>query len=189
MTDVLLPGTDSFWVEPGRLLAGPYPGAPTRDEAAAKLTAFLAAGITRFIDLTEEGEGPPLRPYAPLLESIASERGLTATHQRLSIVDVSVPTVAQMRAILTVLDEALTAGESAYVHCWGGVGRTGTVIACWLIEQGRTPEAALEELTKIRRSTDRAKAGRVAPETEEQRAFVRAWRSQDDPHAPIPAQC
>jgi hypothetical protein len=173
-------GTDSFWVRPGRLLAGPYPGAPTRDEAATKLTAFLDAGVTRFIDLTEEGEGPPLHPYAPLLEEIARARGIDVAHRRLSIVDVSVPAVERMRTILAAIDDALSAGEPAYVHCWGGVGRTGTVIACLLIEQGRTPEAALEELADVRRATDRSRQGRVAPETDEQRAFVRRWRPQSD---------
>ena len=62
-----LPG-DSFWVMPGRLLAGPYPGAADKQEASAKLNAFLDVGVTCFIDLTEEGEGPPLHPYEQLLD-------------------------------------------------------------------------------------------------------------------------
>lgn len=38
------PSGDSFWVIDDRLLAGPYPGAPTRKEAKAKLEAFLDLG-------------------------------------------------------------------------------------------------------------------------------------------------
>ena len=172
------PGTDSFWVEPERVLAGPYPGAATDTEAEAKLGAFLDAGITCFVDLTEEGEGPPLRPYAPLLQSIAAERGITATHLRFSIVDVDVPSRRHMQAILAAVDDALAADERVYVHCWGGVGRTGTVIGCRLVDQGHTPEMALEKLADLRRRTQRAKAGRVAPETAEQRDFVRGWPAQ-----------
>ena len=58
-----LPG-DSYWVIEGQMLAGPYPGAPTNEAARQKLEAFLDAGVTCFVDLTEEGEGPPLHPYA-----------------------------------------------------------------------------------------------------------------------------
>lgn len=172
------PDTDSFWVEQERLLAGPYPGAHAKIEARAKLAALLDAGITRFVDLTEEGEGPPLHPYAALLQALAAERQVTSTHQRLPIVDVSVPTPQRMRAILATIEEALGAGERVYVHCWGGVGRTGTVIACRLVGQGYTPEAALRHLTELRRYTQRARAGRIAPETAEQRAFVRAWTGE-----------
>ena len=30
-----------------------------------------------------------------------------------------------------------------YLHCWGGVGRTGTVVGCWLVRHGRTGDEAL----------------------------------------------
>lgn len=170
--------TDSFWVEHERLLAGPYPGAATPADAEVKLAAFLDAGITCFIDLTEEGE---LRPYAHLLPSLAGDRDITVAHERHPIVDVSIPSPSEMRAILTAVDQALAVGERVYVHCWGGVGRTGTVLACRLVEQGRTAEAALQELAELRRHTQRAEAGRIAPETEEQRAFVRAWTVERDP--------
>ena len=50
------PIPDSYWVEPGRLLAGEYPR--DRDDATSliKLRRLLEAGITLFLDLTEEGE-------------------------------------------------------------------------------------------------------------------------------------
>ncbi len=59
------PIPDSYWLVPGKLLAGEYPGAQAEAEARMKLRAFLDAGVTCFLDLTEEDEG--LRPYSPLL--------------------------------------------------------------------------------------------------------------------------
>ncbi len=166
-----LPG-DGFWVEAGRLAAGPYPGAPTKEEATAKLDEFLDAGITCFVDLTEEGEGrPPLYPYAQLLRNRAAIRGVDVRHIRLPIRDVQVPQPWIARAALHVIDEALAHDEVVYVHCWGGVGRTGTIVGCRLAGQGETdPLARLQEL---RAGT--ARAHRVAPETEEQRKFVTSW--------------
>jgi protein-tyrosine phosphatase len=35
-----------------------------------------------------------------------------------------------MTTILDAIDESMTAGKPVYVHCWGGMGRTGTVIGC-----------------------------------------------------------
>jgi hypothetical protein len=43
------------------------------------------------------------------------------------------PTVGYVMRILDDIDEARARGGTAYVHCWGGVGRTGTVIGCWLM--------------------------------------------------------
>jgi ADP-ribosylglycohydrolase len=60
------------------------------------------------------------------------------------------------------------------VHCWGGVGRTGLVVACWLQEQGRTPEAALEELSTLWKTTEKS-AWRESPETAEQVDWVKTW--------------
>ena len=169
---------DSYWVQPGRLLAGPYPGAASKAEAVAKLDAFLDAGVTCFVDLTEEGEGPPLHPYSSLLRQRATKRGNRVTHLRMPIRDVDVPTAWQMRAILGAVRLALEEGETVYVHCWGGVGRTGTVVGCLLVEDGMSAGAVLAHLAELRGGTQRAH--RVSPETHAQRAFVTGWKTPSE---------
>jgi len=166
---------DSYWVIPGRLLAGPYPGAPSKSAAQAKLDAFLDAGVTCFVDLTEEGEGPPLHPYAALLRTRAAKRGFRVTHLRMPIRDVDIPTSWQMRAILSAIRLALEEGETVYVHCWGGVGRTGTVVGCLLVEDGTPSTEVLGRLAQMRVHTERAP--RVSPETDAQRKFVTTWKA------------
>ena len=178
---------DAFWFEDGAILAGPYPGKPTRVAAAASLDALLDLGITCFVDLTEEGEGPGprgLHPYEALLRERAAARGVDAWHVRMPIRDVDVPEPWRMRAILDLIATARASGRRVYVHCWGGVGRTGTVLACRVADLGWGADEALSRLAHARRHTARAKAGRVAPETATQVAFVRAWRP---PHEPRPA--
>ena len=58
-----------------------------------------------------------------------------------------------------------------YVHCWGGVGRTGTVVGCLLADRGLGYDEALAELAALRAGT--RKGDRAAPETDEQRAVIR----------------
>ena len=67
------PTLHAYWVEPGVLLAGEYPGARTEAEAERKLRSLLDVGVRRFVDLTEEGE---LEAYAPLLQRLARQRGV-----------------------------------------------------------------------------------------------------------------
>lgn len=47
-----------------------------------------------------------------------------------------VPTPATMTAILDAIDASLAGNEPTHAHCWGGVGRTGTVIGRWLLRTG-----------------------------------------------------
>ncbi|MEJ7784252.1 MAG: ADP-ribosylglycohydrolase family protein [Solirubrobacteraceae bacterium] len=171
--DAPAPPHDAYWVKPGLLLAGPYPGAKYGVEAEAKLIDFLDLGVTCFIDLTEEGEGA-LEPYAELLRKLAGRRGVDVSHLRMPIRDVDVAPPWRMRAVQDAISHALDAGEVVYVHCWGGVGRTGTVIGCHLVENGNhTGQQALAALMQLRRSTQRAH--RTSPETSAQRAMVQAW--------------
>lgn len=154
---------DSYWVEPGALLAGEYPGAHGEREALARLEAICEAGVTSFVDLTDEGE---LAPYQASLPP-------RVRYRRLAVRDFEVPTHREMQTMLDLVDEELARGETVYVHCWGGVGRTGTLVGCWLARHGLSGEEALERLQRLRAAS--GKAGRRSPETDAQRAFVLAW--------------
>ena len=174
-----LPG-DSFWVEEPLLLAGPYAGAPTKAEAAAKLEAFLDLGITTFLDLTEEGESSPehgeLRRYDTLLYELARRRGIEARYARMPIPDLGVPEVWHMEAMLGLIKSQMEQGHGGYVHCGGGVGRTGTVLGCLAVERGAPRGDVLAELARVRACTQRA--GRDVPETDPQRNFISSWRPE-----------
>jgi hypothetical protein len=166
------PIPDSYWVQPGTLLAGEYPGALADAEATAKLTALLAAGVTVFLDLTAEGEAG-LRPYFPQVQQLAAAQGKTLTHLRRPIPDMSVTTPARLAAILDEIDAAVVQGAVVYVHCFGGIGRTGTVVGCWLVRHGQNGEQALATIATCRRNTP--DGWRRSPETEAQTRMVLTW--------------
>ena len=62
-----------------------------------------------------------------------------------------------MRQIQFALGGALAAGRCVYVHCRMGIGRTGTVLGCYLAEQGQTGMAALDELNRAWQQCGRAR--------------------------------
>ena len=147
--------------------------------ALEKLGKFLDAGVTCFVDLTEEHE---LEPYAGILEDEATRRGLRVRYQRLPIPDMGTPSVDRMRHILEVIDEAGQSGETLYLHCWGGVGRTGTVVGCCLIRHGSSAEAALQTVGELFGTMSPEKLWRHpegSPQRSGQRAFVREWPLHD----------
>ncbi len=169
------PTPSSYWVVPGKLLAGAYPGAPTPEAHEQKIRDLLAAGVRVFLSLMEPEEtnhqGEPFNPY----ERMACELEPTAKCVRFPIRDLDIPTPERMIAILDAIDDFLNAGETVYVHCWGGVGRTGTVVACWMLRRKMASnEAVLAELAKLRQQ-DKERGYRDSPETAEQRQFVRNW--------------
>lgn len=170
------PIPDSYWVVPGVLLAGEYPGARDREVARRKVRRLLGAGITLFVDLTEAGEWG-LAPYLPIAQEEAALLGRTISHMRLSIPDMSVPTREGMRAILAAIDDGMAAGEVVYLHCWGGIGRTGTAVGCYLVQRGLASDDALQEVARLRVGIP--DSVRPSPETEAQRQFVRLWGKID----------
>lgn len=172
MTEHLGPIPDSYWVEPGRLLAGEYPGSRTDEGARRKLQQLLAAGVALFLDLTEEAEYG-LRPYAPLLDEVALAGGGPVVHRRMPIPDGGTPTVEEMGRILDTIDAALEGGHTVYVHCWGGIGRTGTVAGCYLVRHGMSGRQALAEIARRRDGTP--DGHRPSPENEEQAQRILTW--------------
>ncbi|HEU4565314.1 MAG TPA: protein-tyrosine phosphatase family protein [Gemmatimonadaceae bacterium] len=186
MTESGTPHPNSYWLPGGRVLAGEYPF--TRDEAAgrARLRRLLDAGITCFIDLTRAGEWG-LVPYERALREESEALGLAAEYHRLPIPDMGIPTRARMADILDAIDNACAAGHTVYLHCWGGIGRTGTVVGCHLVRCGMSGDEALALVATLFRSMSEAKTAahpEGSPQTEEQRAFVREWREWHGRGAP-----
>ncbi|MDX1613050.1 MAG: hypothetical protein R3300_02000 [Candidatus Promineifilaceae bacterium] len=166
------PHGNCYWVSE-RFLAGECPGAKDAALARQRLRRHLQVGVTVFLDLTEPGE---LVRYDELLRQEATQLGRAASYHRLPIPDVSVPkTRAQMGAILDRVDDSLAAGQTVYLHCWGGVGRTGTVVGCYLVRHGLSGEAALARLASWWQQVDKVWRQPHSPETAEQRAYVRSW--------------
>ena len=130
-----------------------------------KLDALLNSGVTLFVDLTEEGE---LLPYANWLE--------TAAHKRFPIPDTGTPrSVEQTRDILNAIDDHRGRGGTVYLHCWGGVGRTGTIVGCWLSRKNNgDTEEALHELQDLWKKNPKSK-WRDSPENPWQINYIRNW--------------
>ena len=89
--------------------------------------------------------------------------------------DVNIPTEDFMVKILDAIDAHLDDGRKPYIHCWGGIGRTGTVVGCWLIRHGHaTPELVGDMISELR--VGDVEAGyRVSPEAESQWDFILNW--------------
>jgi ADP-ribosylglycohydrolase len=167
------PNANTYWAVPHKLLAGEYPGDEDPGKAREKINRFLEVGVRHFVDLTELGE---LIPYEAILSEESRAANITATYQRFPIRDVSVPSDAEHLAeILLAIDRRIRQGGVVYVHCRGGVGRTGLVVACWLQEHGRTPDSALAELGAKWSTVKKSSLQPESPETPEQVDWVKTW--------------
>ncbi len=172
MTEPERPIPESYWVEPGRFLAGEYPAAPYIGRTRERLNRLLEAGIDTFIDLTIPNELPP---YEPILLELAKIRNIDVRYKRFSIMDHSIPIRGIMIAILGAIDSALLDSRNVYVHCWGGIGRTGTTVGCYLVRRGLTGEQALAQLAEWWKTVPKSAYNPRSPETDRQVEFVLNW--------------
>ncbi|KAF9647625.1 phosphatases II [Thelephora ganbajun] len=168
------PIPNSYWAT-SLLLACEYPWCP--GVANQKIEALLAAGVRTFIDLTEVNE---LRAYGSYLSARAEAMGLTdIEYHRFPIVDRSLPeSVEYMRSILKVPKDNEQRGRIVAVHCRGGIGRTGMVIGCWLVESGiaRDGDEALRMISKEWQTVEKCRRFPHSPETGPQFEFVRSYK-------------
>jgi len=159
----------AWWVEPGRLLAGEYPGARTPGRAAKKLQLLIDAGIDSIVDLTTSQD--PLEPYTEQLRAVAEKAGHEVRHFSHPIPDMGVVDQPAYDVILARIRDEIDSGRVVYLHCWGGKGRTSTVVGCWLIERGLDYESAISRIAELRAGT--CKAADACPESPSQHRLIR----------------
>ncbi len=83
-----------------------------------------------------------------------------------------------MRSIMDAVRAVIVSGPAVYVHCLGGIGRTGTVVGCWLQECGLGPDEALERNQELYSThMPKANAGKKpeSPQTPAQKQTLRRW--------------
>jgi atypical dual specificity phosphatase len=118
------------WIVPGLVAGMARPRVGQGAEIAAQ-------GIAAVLSLTED-------PPEPSLE----RAGLSVRH--VPIVDFGTPDVETLAVCVAFVREHVDAGRAVLVHCHAGYGRTGTVLAAWLVSTGVAPEDAVERVRRLR---------------------------------------
>ena len=120
------------------------------------------------MDLTVKNE---LRTYATELKAVAGGADREVRHFSCPIPDMGVIDDAGYDEIANLIRGELDAGHAVYVHCWGGMGRTTTVIGCLLADAGLDYESVIDRIAN--RRADTRKASVACPQTRGQRDVIR----------------
>jgi len=95
-------------------------------------------GYDAILTLTEDALEP--EPLA--------EFGFRYLH--LPIVNMAAPSIEEGERAVAFLRERVDAGGQVYVHCYAGYGRTGAILAAYLVATGTGPFAAIERVRTVR---------------------------------------
>lgn len=136
------------WVIPGFVMAGPYPGHDginfkTEYEAVANLRGIAADGIDTFVCLGPDvhsrlfnGVNGAFKSYEQSIRdaSVAAViPGRPLQYEYAPIPEHGVPSDKQLVQLMTTLLGLLGSGRKLFIHCDGGHGRTGLVVAALLL--------------------------------------------------------
>jgi atypical dual specificity phosphatase len=129
-----------FMAEPSRFswIEQPLLAALAHPESVEDLEWLRRQGIQVLLSLTEE---PPPRRWV-------NDAGLLLVH--IPVVDMEAPTPDQLEKAMAAIDRAKEKNMGVAVHCEAGLGRTGVIVACYLVTQGLTANQAIEKVRRLR---------------------------------------
>jgi atypical dual specificity phosphatase len=120
------------WIEKPRLAAMGYPESPE------ELAWLRKQGVELLISLTED----------PLRRDWVEDAGLLVFH--VPVIDMEAPTQEQLDRSISAIRRANARGMGVAVHCGAGLGRTGVVLACYLVATGMTAQDAIRRVRRLR---------------------------------------
>jgi len=143
--DVLKANKEVLWYTlSAGIMCGAYPGSFLKNDAKRRINKLLNLGVRSFVDLTEQREATRngwLRSYTKvdpmsdedILAECAKKKGIVDyEYAGFPIRDGDVPSYAVVDLAMIRILRARSEGKIAYVHCRGGIGRTGVIAAIFL---------------------------------------------------------
>ena len=114
-------------------------GSPVAEGALPQvLDSLRREGIGAIVSLTERPlDAAPIREFE-------------FEYLHVPVEDFTAPTAAQIDRVMAFIEGSLEAGHKVLVHCWAGIGRTGTMLACFLVRRGYKPAEAITRLRRQR---------------------------------------
>jgi atypical dual specificity phosphatase len=107
-----------------------------RPESEAELNGLRSEGVRAIISLT----GTPLYP-----EPI-NRLGFAYLHSHIS----GAPSLVQLDEIIQFIEEQSAQSNPVVVHCAEGIGRTGTILAAYLVRKGMSADDAISKVREKR---------------------------------------
>lgn len=164
---------NSYQVIDNKLIAGSYPVSVNKIKTENNLTELCNNNIEVFINLTEKSvfEKIGLIDYQSQITYFYNKLAKKVEIYNYPIKDFSVPTKEYLLEILNKIDDCLKKNKRVYIHCMGGIGRTGVVIGCYLVYSNIVKNTeALDYLKKLRKHL-----GKESPETLKQKKMIEEW--------------
>jgi len=124
---------DMFWILPGELAGMSHPGT-----AKATYQGLRDTGITGIATLTQ----------GPLPQFVTEEFGFDYIH--LPVRDFSAPSPEQINRFVKFCDLNIEKNGAVTAHCRAGIGRTGVMLACYLVHRDEKPHRAIRRVRGVR---------------------------------------